>query len=232
MDTKARTQIRLILDQADDHARSAYSLSLAAIYAENGAKGRLQSGETVKSALRAMEELATKFVTGAVDGVAPVGKDIEAFAMISEAVEGLLRHLELEVDRVASKAAGNRARNGGHDSIFNGADLLFGAVQQRILRQLEIHRFAFTVPEKIRFTPLSTMAQPAKNPGGKPMAAHWDEMWASLAVALYTGDLQPKTQADIERAIKDWFAERDRDVGDTPVRDRARQLWQKLKAAE
>ncbi len=35
----------------------------------------------------------------------------------------------------------------------------------------------------------------------KPLAAHWDEMWAAVAVMLYTGDLQPRTQADIERAM-------------------------------
>jgi hypothetical protein len=57
-------------------------------------------------------------------------------------------------------------------------------------------------------------------------------MWAALAVMLYTGDLQPKTQADIERAMKDWLAARDLHVGDTAVRGRARQLWQKLQEAE
>jgi hypothetical protein len=51
-------------------------------------------------------------------------------------------------------------------------------------------------------------------------------------VMLYTGDLHPQTQADIERTMKDWLAGHDLDVGDTAVRDRARQLWLKLQETE
>ena len=68
--------------------------------------------------------------------------------------------------------------------------------------------------------------------GGRPLAKHWDEMWAAIAVKLYLGDLKPQTQAEIERAMKDWFAAHDIDVGDTPVRDRARTLWCALQQAE
>ena len=57
------------------------------------------------------------------------------------------------------------------------------------------------------------------------MARHWDEMWASIAVMLYVGDLKPHTQSDIENEMKEWFARHDLDVGDTPVRERARALW-------
>jgi hypothetical protein len=53
-------------------------------------------------------------------------------------------------------------------------------------------------------------------------------MWAAISVALYTGDLQPKTQADIERAMHDWLASNSIDAGDTAVRTRARKLWHKL----
>ena len=31
-------------------------------------------------------------------------------------------------------------------------------------------------------------------------------MWAAIAANLYNGDLKPKTQADIERAMADWIA--------------------------
>ena len=64
------------------------------------------------------------------------------------------------------------------------------------------------------------------------MARHWDEMWAAIAVMLYIGDLKPETQSGIEAAMKDWFARHDLNVGDTPVRDRARALWRRLQAAE
>jgi hypothetical protein len=57
-------------------------------------------------------------------------------------------------------------------------------------------------------------------------------MWVAIAVALYTGDLQPRTQADIERAMKDWLASNNVDVGDTAVRGRARKLWQKVQGTK
>jgi hypothetical protein len=72
----------------------------------------------------------------------------------------------------------------------------------------------------------------SKNKGGRPAAAHWDELWAAIAVMLYLGDLKPRRQADIERAMKDWLVSKDLDAGDTPVRDRARVLWSKLEGAE
>jgi hypothetical protein len=49
---------------------------------------------------------------------------------------------------------------------------------------------------------------------------------------LYTGDLKPKTQADIERAMKEWLCAHDFDAGDTAVRSRARKLWQELARSE
>jgi hypothetical protein len=37
-------------------------------------------------------------------------------------------------------------------------------------------------------------------------------MWAAIAVMLYVGDLKPRTQSDIETAMKEWFARHDLDV--------------------
>ncbi len=72
----------------------------------------------------------------------------------------------------------------------------------------------------------------APNRGGKPLAAHWDELWSSIAVQLWNGDLQPKTQADIKRAMLEWFTAKEIDVGETAVTDRARQLWLKIEATK
>jgi len=65
-----------------------------------------------------------------------------------------------------------------------------------------------------------------------PAVVPRDEMWAAIAVELFTGDLQPKSQADIERAMKNWLGSMDIDFGDTAVRTRARQLWRKLEESQ
>jgi hypothetical protein len=50
-------------------------------------------------------------------------------------------------------------------------------------------------------------------------------------VQLYTLELQPDTQADIERAMADWFEDANSnggekiDPGVTAIRQRARALW-------
>ena len=204
---------------------------LRAIYADHSAKGLLRSGATVKVALAAMEDIASKLITSCVDQVATIAKDVEAFGMIQETVEGLLRFLGGHVSGVTVMASGT-------GQVLKAAETRFSESLAHLRRQLEIQRFTFTVPQ----WPLSTVPPPAaalvpapivtKSRGGKPLAAHWDEMWAAVAVMLYEGDLQPKTQADIERTMKDWLAARDLDGGDSAVRTRARQLWQKLPKAE
>lgn len=56
-------------------------------------------------------------------------------------------------------------------------------------------------------------------------------MWADIAVQLYVGDLQPKSQKQIKDAMFAWFNANSIDAGDTAVTERARQLWQKIEAA-
>ncbi len=179
----------------------------------------------------AIEEIGTGFIADCVDKVAPVAKDIEAFAMIEEAVNRFLRLLPARGDKSAELIAAESKLDALGVRIR--APDPFGGAAAKLRRQLELHRFAFTVPQPSELrapmtAPAPTAALPPKNPGGKPRAAHWDQMWAAIAVELYVGNLQPATQADIERAMKGWLAEHDLHVSDSAVRDRARQLWRML----
>ncbi|WP_196232981.1 hypothetical protein [Sphingomonas segetis] len=49
-----------------------------------------------------------------------------------------------------------------------------------------------------------------------------------MARQLYGGDLQPKRQADIEKAMHDWLSANGHTAGETQVRERARKLWQTI----
>ena len=79
-----------------------------------------------------------------------------------------------------------------------------------------------------KFASGSDISKPVVNRGGKPLAKHWDEVWAQIAFQLWNGDLQPETQADIKRAMFAWFNAREIEVGDTAITQRARQLWRLL----
>ncbi len=66
--------------------------------------------------------------------------------------------------------------------------------------------------------------------GGRPPKQFWDQLWASIAAQLYNGDLNPKRQADIERAMHDWLVSNDKKAGETAVRSRAKQLWEAIQS--
>jgi hypothetical protein len=46
---------------------------------------------------------------------------------------------------------------------------------------------------------------------------------------LYVGDLKPKTQADIERAMHQWISDRNESAGETTIRERASKLWRAIR---
>jgi len=67
---------------------------------------------------------------------------------------------------------------------------------------------------------------PAKtlNSGRRP-ADWWEDLWIEIVRQLYSGDLQPKRQADIETAMSDWLADRDFPAAESTIRVRASKLW-------
>lgn len=235
VDTNTRAQVRLILDHESDLARNAFDNRLKAIYAEHAAKGLLKSGATIKVALRAMEEIASRLIADCIDKVASVSKESEAFAMIAEAVQTYLSFLYDKAEPIGEMVGGKRDSIGLRDSILKATDDRFREARSRLERQLEIHRFTFTQPgpiAKIQGDAEKPDIPLPRNNGGKPRGAHWDAMWADIAVKLWCGDLQPQSQADIKRAMFDWFNHKEIAVGDTAITDRARLLWQRIEASE
>ena len=65
---------------------------------------------------------------------------------------------------------------------------------------------------------------PAKS-GGRPPAAFADDLMCAIWASIYRGDLQPKRQADVERAILDWTAAEGHVLGNTAAREKARKIW-------
>ena len=208
------------------------------MHAEHAAKGQLQSSATVRRAIQITEEFSYKYLDDAIEAVAEIAKDVEAFNLLAAKITASFRTLETHVRKAARLACGS-ANKEPAPSVLAEADRLFAETRDQVLRQLEIQRFSFVQPSKSQLatTGLERIGAPApeqavKNPGGKPLAKHWDAMWASIAVQLYEGDLKPNVQADIERAMLDWFARENITIGETSVRGRARQLWQKISESE
>jgi len=193
-------------------------------YGHHSAAGRLQSGATIKAAIRLMEESSREAMTTLLADVGAVSREPLAFEQVDEAVLSILRQFGEDLVGVVKLAAGE----GAGTSAMSAGLGLYRTMKSEIEADLIIALHGFVVGKASLPEPLR---HPVKNKGGKPLAAHWDEMWASIAVQLWIGDLKPKVQADIKRAMLDWFSAREIDVSDTAVTDRARQLWLQIDAA-
>lgn len=238
MDTLQRNQARLILERLRSKNLYAAEDAFRSMYAERAAQGILRSGATVKMAIRIAEEQASLFLEGAINDVVDIAQDTEAFALLQSSLTDVFRGYEPLLDKAIEKVT--IGDPGPYDSVRVAADKLFAEKRQRVFDQLEIHRFTFTRPSMA----IRSVAAPSgeatsdrihsapKNPGGKPLAVHWDSMWAAIAVRLWTGELNPKSQADLKVAIFDWFNTAEIEIGDTAVTQRARQLWQAMQDAD
>lgn len=236
MDQLERSQIRLLLEHLGSEYDRLCGDAQKAMHAEHSAKGLLRSGATVKAAIRIAEEQSDAFVDQLIDDVTAVAQDIDAFNLIVSELTARFRGRESELaEAVRLATAGQGDRFAG---VQREGERLFAEMRTRVFKRLEIHRFSFTRPTKgdlaamgIRsrsIAPLPDAPAKPKNAGGVPLAEHWDAMWADIAIKLWTGDLAPKTQADVKRAMFAWFNENEIVIGDTAITQRARRLWQKI----
>jgi len=67
-----------------------------------------------------------------------------------------------------------------------------------------------------------------QTPGGRPPASFWDDLWCSVWGQIYRGDMRPKIQADVEKAMLDWASAHGHEPSHSTIRSRARKLFQAL----
>lgn len=232
MDATARADARQVLEAAEGSARKAVLDGKRPLYARYSPNGLFHAPVLVKGAVRLFETETEALIVELTDRVSAISKDIEAFAMIADCVTRFDRFLVAELDDVILKAS--RDTGVASPSVERSAKAEFAGAQERWRRQLEIHRFSFIgqpVIRAIEATQNSTAAPTAtKNKGGKPLAAHWDAMWADIAFQLWNGDLQPTKQADITTAMFASLTAMEVEAGQTAVTERARAIWQRIEA--
>ncbi len=76
--------------------------------------------------------------------------------------------------------------------------------------------------------PAAEAAARAVHSGRKP-ADWWEDCLLDVAFQHFRGDLKPKTQADVVRAMQAWITEHGCEAADSTVKLRARKLWEKIK---
>ena len=206
------------------------------VLAARSAKGALQSGATVKVCIKAMHDVADELLADIVPRVRAVEESKEAFELLANGVNGYLDHCANAQLPPVVKMVSGRGRDTPDPGIANAADRLFDDVRADIEAKLEILAFEFDKPIEPLTPQIETQSvaseSPANNKGGRPPASFWDDMWAAIAAALYAGDLAPKTQADIEKAMADWIEINGHSAGDSTIRGRARRLWDQIEGLD
>ncbi len=198
------------------------------MFAQHGKRRILASGATLLASIELIEDLANKYLDQALEAVCKVSKEEEAFVLVANHFSAILRTLEGQNARAARQACGGPSRPPNPD-ILSASEAKFLKAQDMLLQRLEIERIDFIEQEAPdEKTPSATIK--VKSAGGKPLAKHWDAMWAEIATNLWNGDLKPESQADIKRAMFDWLSSNGIDAGETAVAERARALWQRMEA--
>jgi hypothetical protein len=68
----------------------------------------------------------------------------------------------------------------------------------------------------------------ARNPGGRPRKEWWDDLWCAVWGEVHRGELIPKTQADLERAMLAWAERREESVSESTVKPLARKMFAEM----
>jgi hypothetical protein len=219
--SSAHHQVELVLRDAVNEYTAALSQRLLAMYANHSAKGRLQSGATVRVAVRAMDELACEAVERMSERVREVARDSESYLAFRVAMADLVESFRGEMPKAIRMASG-RMPCEPNPSIETAAYELFGQMESKVESKIELAEFAFR-----ELSAASNRVPPVIKLGktGRPTAAFWDDMWASIAFDLYIGDLNPRTQAELEQAMLQWIEDHGQTAATSTVRGRARRLW-------
>jgi hypothetical protein len=61
--------------------------------------------------------------------------------------------------------------------------------------------------------------------GGRPPADHWDELWVEICRQIYTGELVPKRQSDVLKAMQQWCSDHGHSDAPSTLKPRAHRLW-------
>jgi hypothetical protein len=67
--------------------------------------------------------------------------------------------------------------------------------------------------------------KPKQHPRGRTPNAWWADAWLEIACQLFTGDLQPDKQADIENALLQWASDNGHEMSERTARTAAQKLW-------
>lgn len=61
--------------------------------------------------------------------------------------------------------------------------------------------------------------------GGRPSAEFWDDLWVEMCRQVFVGELIPKRQGDIQKAMQQWCSDHGHSDAASTLKPRASKLW-------
>jgi len=108
---------------------------------------------------------------------------------------------------------------------FSGTGI---AARHRLYITLTGVHFLLSALRDLASMPSPCAPQASQNKGGRPPKEWWDDLWCTIWGDVYRGDLQPKSQADIERAMMEWVIARDGSVSESTLKPLARKMFAEI----
>lgn len=139
---------------------------------------------------------------------------------------------ETEYQSISPLAWRGRTLNGTGSSFWHtgtielqvqGFDFRFFGVRFDPMAFMEMLPAETPAPQPASIGPAS-LPIPASRVG-RPPKEWWEDLWIEMCRQIYIGDLQPKTQADIERAMLNWAASKEYEMGEATAKRAARKLF-------
>lgn len=241
MKTNERQQIRLILENSFDISTQSLIDNIKKIQANASATGTLTSGDTLKKYALVYKQEGEKFIYSTLDEISNVAMDFESFQMFSEQFEIFNNQVRrrFEDDRIILHLTKSRSSSAGL-AFWK----IFDEVTIRLIRQKDIRAFAYTKPSTSKVaeiqakvglsesvSPIKNIHVPEKLNSGRLPADWWDNLWVEICRQIYLGELIPKSQADIVKAMHDYLAGQNIEVSDSTLKPRARKLFVMLENA-
>ncbi len=220
MEERQREQIGRIIVQCSTSARASSSFTIDHARDEFRLASRNGSGAEMIAVVAAMGRNTDLLLSRLVSQIAPVSRTTAAFEEIELAMRRWLRACDDELREIARTSRPTRLQDAGGAALEIGKAELAKLIES-VERRLEIEKYDFG--EQASGVRRSNVIEARK--GGRPPAEFWDEMWAAIATALYSGELKPKSQADIQRAMAEWIDGKGHSAADSTVKGRARRLW-------
>lgn len=207
--------------------------SLEKLISDYAAIGMLESGMCINGAAETVSESIELFSDELISEVRGICTDPEAFELVRNAVKSAIGTGEELFWPIVMAATGKPERQ-LDPAVERAVNELIADLKSDVEMRLGIAKIDFVAPVgrelPVEVTQGSSLQSNSKN--GRPPAEFWDDLWAAMAIDLYTGALVPKSQADIERAMNDWISGRELSCATSTVRKRARKLWDGLRAVD